>query len=380
MNNTNHQTQQCVFILAGEASGDLYGGMLVKALLRSNPELKVIAWGGEHMEEAGAQVLRHYKTMAFMGFLEVIKNLGTIRTLFRECEQLLLDHQPNTFVGIDYPGFNLKMAAKAQALGLTTHHYISPSLWAWNKNRVNTIREHIDQLHVILPFEKQWFAEHDVEVNWVGHPLIELERSERAGNAENGSDSSPVLALFPGSRGQELERLLPVFLEVAAGMPHFRPIIAGAPGLGSSQYQLAVDSGVEVRFGKTRELMKQAAIGLVTSGTATLEAALLGMPQVICYKTSFVTYQIAKRLAKTEWIGLPNIIAQASIVPERIQEECTAAILLNDLNHIHDGKKLLDSGKKQMKCFEKLRQQLEGPQEPSRNVAEAILDYNPRST
>jgi lipid-A-disaccharide synthase len=219
-----------------------------------------------------------------------------------------------------------------------------------------------------------------VEVNWVGHPLIELERSERAGYAENGSDSSPVLALFPGSRGQELERLLPVFLEVAAGMPHFRPIIAGAPGLGSSQYQLAADSGVEVRFGKTRELMKQAAIGLVTSGTATLEAALLGMPQVICYKTSFLTYQIAKRLAKTEWIGLPNIIAQASIVPERIQEECTAAILLNDLNHIHDGKKLLDSGKKQMTCFERLRQQLEGPQEPSRNVAEAILDYNPRST
>lgn len=380
MNDTNHQTQRCVFILAGEASGDLYGGMLVKALLKSNPELKVIAWGGEHMEEAGAQVLRHYKTMAFMGFLEVIKNLGTIRTLFRECEQLLLDHQPNTFVGIDYPGFNLKMAAKAQALGLTTHHYISPSLWAWNKNRVNTIREHIDQLHVILPFEKQWFAEHDVEVNWVGHPLIELERSERVGFAENGSDSSPILALFPGSRGQELERLLPVFLEVAAGMPLFRPIIAGAPGLESSQYQLASDSGVEVQFGKTRELMKQAAIGLVTSGTATLEAALLGMPQVICYRTSFVTYQIAKRLAKTAWIGLPNIIAQDSIVPERIQKECTAANLLKDISRIHDGKKLLKSGKKQMECIEKLRRQLEGPQEPSTNVAEAILDYNPRNT
>lgn len=385
MQNTNQETHRCIFLLAGEASGDLYGGMLIKALLKQEPGLKIIAWGGEHMEKAGAQLLRHYKTMAFMGFLEVVKNLGTIQGLFRECEEVLQSHQPEAIVGIDYPGFNLKMAKKAKHMGLATHHYISPSLWAWNKRRVHTIRKHIDQLHVILPFEKQWFSNHGVEVNWVGHPLLELEstevrnRSEHAeNNANHGQSHRPILALVPGSRKQEVERMLPVFLKVAQQLPQFTAIVSGAPGLEKEDYQSASDQGIEIRFGTMRSLMHLSSVGLVTSGTATLEAALLGMPQVICYRTSGVTFQIAKRLARTPWIGLPNILLQKSIVPERIQQDCDARTLVKDIKKLHDGQALLPDGRQQLDHLEDLRNQLQGSGIPSVQVADAILNHRPR--
>lgn len=385
MQNTNQETHRCIFLLAGEASGDLYGGMLIKALLEQEPGLKIIAWGGEHMEKAGAQLLRHYKTMAFMGFLEVVRNLVTIQGLFRECEGVLRSHQPEAFVGIDYPGFNLKMAKKAKQMGLATHHYISPSLWAWNKRRVHTIRKHIDQLHVILPFEKQWFSNHGVEVNWVGHPLLELEsmeagnRSEHTeNNANHGQSHRPILALIPGSRKQEVERMLPVFVKVAQQLPQFTAIVSGAPGLEKEDYQSASDQGIEIRFGTMRSLMQSSSVGLVTSGTATLEAALLGMPQVICYRTSGVTFQIAKRLARTPWIGLPNILLQKSIVTERIQQDCDDRTLVKDIEKLHDGQALLPDGRQQLDQLEHLRNQLQGTRIPSAQVADAILNHRPR--
>ncbi len=385
MQHTNQETHRCIFLLAGEASGDLYGGMLIQALLEQEPGLKIIAWGGEHMEKAGAQLLRHYKTMAFMGILEVVKNLGTIQGLFRECEEVLQSHQPDAFVGIDYPGFNLKMAKKAKQMGLATHHYISPSLWAWNKRRVHTIRKHIDQLHVILPFEKQWFSNHDVDVNWVGHPLLELEsmegvnRSEHAGNISSyGQSQAPLLALIPGSRKQEVERLLPVFLKAAQQLPQFTAVVSGAPGLEKEDYQLATDQGIEIRFGAMRSLMHASSVGLVTSGTATLEAALLGMPQVICYRTSGLTYHIAKLLARTPWIGLPNILLQKHVVPERIQQDCDHRTLVEDINKLHDGEALLSNGRQQLDQLQPLRNQLQGSGRPSAQVADAILNHRPR--
>ena len=385
MQNTNQEKHRCIFLLAGEASGDLYGGMLIEALLEQEPGLKIIAWGGEHMEKAGAHMLRHYKTMAFMGFLEVVKNLGTIRGLFRECEQVLRSHQPEAFVGIDYPGFNLKMAKKAKHMGLATHHYFSPSLWAWNKRRVHSIRKHIDQLHVILPFEKQWFSNHGVEVNWVGHPLLELEsiaggnRSVYAKNiASHGQSHNPILALVPGSRKQEVERLLPVFLKTAQQLPQFTAVVSGAPGLEKEDYQLATDQGIEIRFGAMRSLMQASSAGLVTSGTATLEAALLGMPQIICYRTSGVTFQIAKLLARTPWIGLPNILLQKQVVPERIQRDCDHRTLVQDIKKLHDGGALLPNGRLQLDQLQDLRNQLRGSGTPSAQVAAAILNHRPR--
>ena len=386
MQNTNQETHRCIFLLTGEASGDLYGGMLIKALLEKEPGLKIIAWGGEHMEKAGAQLLRHYETMAFMGFLEVAKNLGAIQGLFRECEEVFRSHQPEAFVGIDYPGFNLKMAKKAKQMGLATHHYISPSLWAWNKRRVHTIRKHIDQLHVILPFEKQWFSNHGVEVNWVGHPLLELESMEignhsehNENNANYGQSHRPILALVPGSRKQEVERMLPVLVKAAQQLPQFTAIVSGAPGLEKEDYQSASDQGIEIRFGTMRSLMKSSSVGLVTSGTATLEAALLGMPQVICYRTSSVTFQIAKRLARTPWIGLPNILLQKSIVTERIQQDCDDQTLVKDIKKLHDGRVLLPDGRQQLDQLEHLRNQLQGSGIPSVKVANAILNHRPRN-
>ena len=375
---SDQKRARSIFLLAGEASGDLYGGMLVKALLKKDPTLKIIAWGGDHMERAGAHVLRQYKTMAFMGFLEVVKNAGTIRALFQECEQVLLEHKPYAFVGIDYPGFNLKMAKKAKAQGIATHHYISPSLWAWNKKRVHTIRKYIDQLHVILPFEKQWFAEYNLKVNWVGHPLLELQIPEAPKDQKTEPDKA-VLALIPGSRKQEVERMLSLYLEVAEHLPMFRAVVAGAPGLDKEHYQLAVDRGVEIRFGATRKLMRSAAIGLVTSGTATLEAALLNLPQIICYKTSGLTYHIARAVAQTSWIGLPNILLQKSIVPERIQQNCTQEQLITDIQQMHDGCNLSSVGIEQIKEVENLRYQLQGPDKPSKLVAQAILNQSPRN-
>ncbi len=370
------ESPQCIFLLAGEASGDLYGGMLVKALLKENPRLKIIAWGGEKMEQAGAQVLRHYKSMAFMGFLEVVKNLGTIRTLFHECEQLLGTYKPDVFVGIDYPGFNLKMASKAKALGVTTHHYISPSLWAWNKRRVHTIRKHVDQMHVILPFEKKWFAQHDVDVNWVGHPLLELQKDEKRSDWI-GETNGAILALIPGSRKQEIECMLPLFVEVARQLPHFTAIVAGAQGMDRSAYEVATNQGIEVQFGATRNLMRSADVGLITSGTATLEAALLDLPHIICYRTSKITYLVAKQLAQTSWIGLPNILTQQSVIPERIQKECTVHVLVQDVTEIHDGEKLLPAGHNQLKNLEQLKRKLETTGAASQKVAASILSYNP---
>lgn len=375
---SDSKTARCIFLIAGEASGDLYGGMLAEALLEKDPTLQIMAWGGDHMERAGAQVLRHYKTMAFMGFLEVIKNAGTIRALFKECERAMVQYKPAVFVGIDYPGFNLKMAKKATAKGIATHHYISPSLWAWNKKRVHIIRKYIDQLHVILPFEEKWFAENNLKVNWVGHPLLELQNGEIPTDQKLEQDKA-VLALIPGSRKQEIQRMLPLYLAVAERLPMFRAVIAGAPGLDPEHYQMAIDQGVEIRFGATRDLMKSADIGLITSGTATLEAALLNLPQIICYKTSGLTYHIARAVAQTSWIGLPNILLQKSIVPERIQQNCTQEQLISDIQQMHDGCNLSSVGIEQIKEVENLRYQLQGPDKPSKLVAQAILNQSPRN-
>ena len=363
---------QRIFILAGEASGDAYGGKLVSALLARNPEVEIRCWGGEAMEKAGATCLRHYRTLAFMGFWEVLKNAGTIRKLFRECHKEVADFRPDVFVGIDYPGFNLRMARKAKAMGIQTHHYISPSVWAWKKNRVHAIRRDIDRLHVILPFEKKWYEAQGLDVHWVGHPLLELLPAASKGESSDVPDK-PVLLLLPGSRQQELDHMLPIMVEAARGLTAFKPVIAGAPGRSMEDYRQASKAGIEIVFGQTRALMQSASAGLITSGTATLEAALLGLPHIICYKTSPLTFALAKALVKTRWIGLPNLLLERNAVTERIQEACRPAELVQDVLSLHDGTKLLAAGERQKSEFETLVQQLQSDQPASALVAESIL-------
>ena len=363
---------QRVFIIAGEASGDAYGGELVRALLDANPNLEIQCWGGEAMEAAGAKCLRHYKTLAFMGLWEVVKNGWTIRKRFAECWVHIEAFQPDVLVGIDYPGFNLRIARKAERSGITTHHYISPSVWAWKKNRVRTIQRDIDHLHVILPFEKAWYAHEGVDVHWVGHPLLELLEGETESLASK-SDSKPRLLLLPGSRAQELERMLPVLVETAKGLPQFEAVVAGAPGRSASDYRVAEAAGIPIEFGHTRALMRSCDIGLITSGTATLEAALLGLPHVICYKTSPITFAIARLLVKSTWIGLPNILLQHSVVPEKIQSQCTPATLREAVLALHDGAGFGAPSKDQLEHFQALAKELRTALPASQQVAASIL-------
>lgn len=371
----HHPTIQRVFILAGEASGDAYGGKLVEALRTQHPEIEIRCWGGEAMEQAGSLCLRHYRTLAFMGFWEVLKNAGTIRQLFRECTAEIDAFRPDVFVGIDYPGFNLRMAQKAHARGIRTHHYISPSVWAWKKNRVKNIQRNVDHLHIILPFEKQWYAKEGLDVHWVGHPLLELLPSPEHTQAKDVTESreKPLLLLLPGSRQQELDHMLPVMAQAVRNLPEFEPVIAGAPGRKLEDYQLATQRGIRVEFGQTRSLMTRAAAGLITSGTATLEAALLGLPHIICYKTSGLTYRLAKILVRTPWIGLPNLLLERSAVVERIQGECTPERLAEDVRSLHNGTALGERGHDQKTAFQELSAALKMDRPASVLVAESIL-------
>ncbi|MDA0913197.1 MAG: lipid-A-disaccharide synthase [Bacteroidetes bacterium] len=366
-----------VFILAGEASGDAYGGQLVNALKKQNPSIEIRAWGGNEMESAGAVILRHYESLAFMGIWEVMRNLTSIRKLFKECKAVLKEWKPDVFIGIDYPGFNLRMARFAHDSGLVTHHFISPSVWAWKKNRIKSIARDIDHLHVILPFEERWYAKEGMKVHWVGHPLLEIlaqadSKSVRQATF-NPRPDQPILLLMPGSRIQELRKMLPVFVEAVDRLPQFQPVIAGAPGLSLPAYSLAVSKGIPVVFDQSKELMQLAQVGLVTSGTASLEAALIGLPQVIAYRTSGMTYQMAKVLVKSKWIGLPNILLEKSAVPELIQSQCTSTNLVHQVLKLHDGKVLTSAGQLQQEETRRLHKMLQGPSAPSELVAKSVL-------
>jgi lipid-A-disaccharide synthase len=312
-----------VFVVAGEASGDMYAGQVVRALLNQQPDLEVRGWGGDEMTAAGALVTKHYRDLAFMGFLEVIQNLGTIRRNLSRCWDEIEAFEPDLFLGVDFPGFNLRIAHRAKSRGIVVHHYISPSIWAWRKGRIRTIRRDVDRMYVTLPFESPLYEAVGMDVQFVGHPLLDVKAMPESGwRSQAGlSEDRPIVALLPGSRTQELKHMLPVLQEAAALMPEsHQVVVAGAPGQPVKAY-----AGVPfpVVFGCTRELLASADFAWVTSGTATLEAALLNTPQLIVYKTSAVTYFIARSLARVRHIGLPNLIANDDVVPELIQGACT---------------------------------------------------------
>lgn len=361
-----------LFLVAGEASGDLYGGQLVEALLQLDPHLEIRGWGGEAMKASGVQISTHYSELAFMGFWEVLKNLKTIRRNLKRCTEEILSFQPDAFVGIDFPGFNLRVAATVGKAGVFTHHYISPSIWAWNARRIHRIKRTVQRMHVTMPFELAPYEAAHMDVRFVGHPLISL-LDQLADQNLDVKTSLPILALLPGSRTQELNHMLPLLVQTAQLLPQFQPVIAGAPGQPTSAYHEATALGIPVVFNQTRLLMKTAAVGLITSGTATLEASLLGLPQIICYRTSHLTYAIAKRLAQVQWIGLPNIILNESAVPERIQGACSANTLRQDVELLHDGTDWTAIGQKQKQLASSLRQIL-GSETAAANTAASIME------
>ncbi|SFD14328.1 lipid-A-disaccharide synthase [Chitinophaga sp. CF118] len=320
------------YIIAGEASGDLHGSNLIKQLKQQDPEADIRCWGGDLMQQAGGTLVKHYKTLAFMGFIEVVMNLRTVLRNMEFCKNDIQAYQPDVLVFIDYAGFNLRIAEWAKPLGYKTVFYISPQVWAWKENRVKKIKKCVDKMLCILPFEQDFYNKWNYEVEYVGHPLIEVIKEAKEQPAEPLSDK-PVIALLPGSRRQEISVKLPIMLTMAKHFPEYQFMVAQAPSLDDEFIQglIGAHTNVSTVKGKTYPLLRQAKAALVTSGTATLETALFGVPEVVCYKGSTISYFFAKRLIKVKYISLVNLIMDKLVVKELIQDELTEQNLLKEL-------------------------------------------------
>jgi len=337
------------YIIAGEASGDLHGSNLIKELKKLDSSATIRCWGGDKMQQAGGDLVKHYRDLAFMGFWEVIKNIFTILRNLKFCKKDIEQFQPDTLILIDYPGFNLRIAKWAKQKGLRIIYYISPQVWAWKENRVKMMKETIDKMIVILPFEKDYFKNKwNWEVEYVGHPLVEVIESEKLKVKSEKFSEKEIIALLPGSRKQEILKKLPVMLEVSKAFPFYQFIVAKAPGLDDDFYSslLAPFNNVSAVSGKTYDLLMQAKAALVTSGTATLETALFAVPEVVCYKGSFLSYEIGRRLVKVKYISLVNLIMDKLVVKEFIQHEMNVTNLKSELQELLTNEKRITDLKK----------------------------------
>lgn len=322
------------YIIAGEASGDLHGSNLIKELKLLDASSTFRCWGGDKMQQAGGELVKHYRELAFMGFTEVLMNLRTIFHNLAFCKEDILQHKPNALILIDYPGFNLRISKWAKQQGLKIIYYISPQVWAWKANRVKMMKECIDKMLVILPFEKDYFKNKwNWEVEYVGHPLVEVIQRHKEQGASQPFSNTHIIALLPGSRKQEILKKLPIMLEVSKSFPNYQFIVAKAPGVEETFYDdlLKPYSNVSYVADKTYDLLLQSKAALVTSGTATLETALFGVPEIVCYKGSFLSFQIGKRLVKIKYISLVNLIMDKLVVKELIQDELTVNNLQEEL-------------------------------------------------
>lgn len=330
------------YIIAGEASGDLHGSNLMKAILQKDPKAEFKFWGGDLMANvAGFSPVRHYRDLAFMGFVEVIKNLSTILRNIKFCKQDIQNFQPDVLVLIDYPGFNLRIAKVAKKLGAKrVVYYISPQLWAWKEGRVETVRKFVDDMLVILPFEKEFYKKHKIDAHFVGHPLLDAIKKlapidKEQFRQENKLDTRPIIALLPGSRIQEVEKMLQMMLSIRNEFKEFQFVIAGAPSLPPSFYTKYKSEDVAFVSNKTYDLLRCSTAALVTSGTATLETALLDVPEVVCYRGSAISYAIAKRLVRhIRYISLVNLIMDKEVVKELIQNDLNSQNLSRELHKI----------------------------------------------
>jgi lipid-A-disaccharide synthase len=319
------------YIIAGEASGDLHGGNLVKEIKKLDAEATIRCWGGDLMEAAGAEVVKHYRELAFMGFAEVAKNLKTILRNLRFCKEDIIQFKPDVIILIDYPGFNLRIARWAKALGFKIVYYISPQVWAWKEGRVKLIQQVVDKMLVILPFEQQFYKKWNYNVTFVGHPLVQVvedfKKEPHQLELHKGQLSGkPVIALLPGSRKQEISKKLPLMLAASKSFPQCQFIVAQAPGQTPDFYQTYLEGFENVALttqGQTYTLLEVASAALVTSGTATLETALFGVPQVVCYKASVISYHIFKAVIKIRYISLVNLIMDKKVITELIQHDLT---------------------------------------------------------
>lgn len=315
------------YILAGEASGDLHGANLMKALYAEDPEASIRFWGGDLMQSVGGTLVSHYKERAFMGFIEVLSNLRKITRFIKSCKRDITLFNPDALILIDNSGFNLRIAKWAKPLGIDTHYYISPQVWASRSGRVKDIKLSINHMYVVLPFVKEFYARYNYNVEFVGHPLLDAVVAREQVDPdtfylENHLDHRPLIALLPGSRKQEITAMLRVMLSVVHQFPEYQFVIAGAPSQDLDFYQPYLkDYDVKLIMNKTYDILSVAHASIITSGTATLEAAIFKVPQVVCYKGNAISYQIAKRIIKTKYISLVNLILDREVVKELIQND-----------------------------------------------------------
>lgn len=362
------------YIIAGEASGDLHGSNLMKALKQKDSTAEFRFWGGDLMAQQGGTLVKHYRDLAFMGFLEVAMNLRTILNNIKFCKEDIKNNRPDVLILVDYPGFNLRIAKFAKELGIKVVYYISPQLWAWKEGRVEIIKKYVDEMMVILPFEEDFYKKHGVHSRFVGHPLLDaistLQNIDvEVFKKENNLNEKEIIALLPGSRKQEVEKMLEMMLSVRPYFKEYQFVIAGAPSLPKEFYQNYVDENVHFVSNKTYDLLRCSKAALVTSGTATLETALLNVPEVVCYRGSKISYAIAKRLVKNiKYISLVNLIMDREVVKELIQND------LNTNNLVEELKKILETEKRTplLRDYDLLREKL-GGKGASENAADVIL-------
>lgn len=364
------------YIISGEASGDLHGSNLIAAIKRKDPKAKFRAWGGDLMKKQGATLVKHYRDLAFMGFVEVLLHLRIILSNMSFCKKDILKFAPDALVLIDYPGFNIKIAKFAHKHNIKVYYYISPQVWAWKKRRVHTLKKVVDKMLVILPFEKDFYNEYNVDAQYVGHPLLDsISKTKQTSklsftrqNKLNGKKE--IIALLPGSRKQEVSRMLKVMLKVVDQFPNYQFVVGCAPSLPLSYYKSIIgNANVKLVVNKTYQLLQVSSAAVVTSGTATLETALFYVPEVICYKGNPISYLIAKNLIKVKYICLVNLIMDRPVVKELIQNDLTPDNIADEL------RLLLTNHKRQRQLlddYEELRMIL-GNAGASKNAASIIV-------
>lgn len=371
------------YIIAGEPSGDLHGSNLVAAIKKNDSKAVFRGCGGDLMKEQGVDLLFHYRRMAYMGFIEVAININKVLANINKCKQDIVDFAPDAVILVDYPGFNLRIAKFVHSLKIKVFYYISPQVWAWKKHRVNQIRKYVDKMLVILPFEEQFYRNHDIDATYVGNPLLD-ELSKESRNTSDDfyrrnklNKNDKIIALLPGSRRQEVKKMLSSMLKVVPEFPEYRFVVACAPSIDESLCQSIIGDTPNVTIAKaqTYDVLQHSYAALVTSGTATLETALLMVPEVVCYRTSRSSYLIARYFAKVKYISLVNLILDRLVVKELIQGDLNKKNLVDELN------KLLNNPKHQRKLLEDydmLRQRL-GGEGASQRAADIITDLTQAS-
>lgn len=341
------------YIIAGEASGDLHGSNLIKELKKNNPKANFRCWGGDLMKSQCNDLVMHYEEFSYMGFFEVIININKILDFISICKKDIENYKPDIIIYIDYPGFNMRIAKWAKNKNFTNHFYISPKVWVWKEKRVKLIKKVIDKMYVILPFEEGYYRnKHNYKVDFVGHPLLDAIENEKKFNKKefidnNNLSTKPIIALLPGSRDQEINKLLPVMLEAVSNLRNYQIVIAGAPSKSIEYYNKVIRSNdssgnlVKVICNETYNILRVSTAAIVTSGTATLETALFKVPQVVCYKTSWLSYLIGRLLIPDlKYISLVNIILDKEVVTELIQGDCNKTNLVIELQKILNKKNM----------------------------------------